>query len=176
MSRELLYAIWFIGVNYHQSESYQEQITLFWACVLAGAIPCILPKLAYDDEQRTAFLRHLCTILVSDTDPRILPLAIASEEVQAELDCCPNLERMSLGFLRRREKKGEERLIGSSIDQWNDVLCLHLTSGSTGFPKAVALTHGNILCASAGKSAIHKNTAETRFLNVGHHPFTSLHH
>ncbi|KAF8601618.1 acetyl-CoA synthetase-like protein [Ceratobasidium sp. AG-I] len=148
------------------SESYQEQITLFWACTLAGAIPCILPKLAYDTDQRTAFLRHLCTVLVSETDPRILPLAIASEEVQAELDCCPDLERTTIGvLLQGREKKDEDWLIENNVDQWDDVLCLHLTSGSTGFPKAVALTHGNVLSASAGKSAIHKNTPETRFLN-----------
>jgi len=58
-----------------------------------------------------------------------------------------------------------DRPFGSKGDQWDDVLCLHMTSGSTGFPKAVAITHGNALSASAGKSVIHQNTEDTKFLN-----------
>ncbi|KAG8738290.1 hypothetical protein FRC10_007066 [Ceratobasidium sp. 414] len=152
------------------SDSHQEQITLFWACIFVDAIPCILPKLAYDEEQRTAYLRHLSAVLVSNTDPSILPLAIASDRLETELECCPSLERTTIGALQRAsipaEQDGKvERPFGSRGDQWDEVLCLHLTSGSTGFPKAVAITHGNALSSSAGKSAIHGKGPETRFLN-----------
>ncbi|KAG8713782.1 hypothetical protein FRC08_012818 [Ceratobasidium sp. 394] len=152
------------------SGSHQEQITLFWACVFVDAIPCILPKLAYDDEQRTAYLRHLISVLVSDVDPSILPLAIASDILEAELECCTDLERTSIGALQRAiipvGLDGKEtRPFESRGDQWDDVLCLHLTSGTTGLPKAVAITHGNALSSCAGKSAIHGKVPETRFLN-----------
>ncbi|KAF8601621.1 acetyl-CoA synthetase-like protein [Ceratobasidium sp. AG-I] len=148
------------------ADSHQEQITLFWACVFVGTIPCILPKLAYDNEQRAAFLHHLCTVLVSDTDPHALPLAITSNALQTELDCCLGLEKISIeALLECRDEKSETTEFESNVDQWGEVLCLHLTSGSTGFPKAVAITHGNALSASAGKSTIHGNTSETRFLN-----------
>ncbi|KAG8709220.1 hypothetical protein FRC08_018481 [Ceratobasidium sp. 394] len=151
-------------------DSHQEQITLFWACVFVDAIPCILPKLTYDDEQRTAYLRHLSTVLVSDLNPSILPLAIASDALEDELECCPDLERTSIGALQHaitQELDGKEtRPFESREDQWDDVLCLRLASGSTGFTKAVAITHGNALSSSAGKSATHRKGPETRFLNV----------
>ncbi|KAG9080693.1 hypothetical protein FRC06_006254 [Ceratobasidium sp. 370] len=149
------------------SDSHQEQIKLFWACLFVDAIPCILPKLAYDDEQRTAYLRHLSAILVSDTDPSILPLAIASDGLETELECFPDLERTSIGALQHTSIPTErnEAPLARRGDQWDDVLCLHLTSGSTGFPKAVTITHGNALSASAGKSALHRTKPETRFLN-----------
>ncbi|KAG9097224.1 hypothetical protein FS749_006775 [Ceratobasidium sp. UAMH 11750] len=148
------------------SDSHREQVTLFWACIFADAIPCLLPTLPHDDEHRTAYLRHLSTVLVSETSPPVPPLAIASDRLESQLDCCPGLERTSIGaILGLTTTKPGSRPFESRGDQWNDVLCLHLTSGSTGFPKAVAITHGNALSASAGKSTIHGNTPDTRFLN-----------
>ncbi|KAG8696830.1 hypothetical protein FRC08_006911 [Ceratobasidium sp. 394] len=148
------------------SHSHREQITLFWACLFADAIPCLLPTLPHDDEHRTAYLRHLSTVLVSETAPPIPPLVITSDRLESQLDCCPELEKTSIGaLLGLTTTKPGSRPFESRGDQWNDVLCLHLTSGSTGFPKAVAITHGNALSASAGKSTIHGNTPDTRFLN-----------
>ncbi|KAG9080877.1 hypothetical protein FRC06_006037, partial [Ceratobasidium sp. 370] len=130
------------------SDSHLEQITLFWACVFADAIPCLLPKLAHDGEHRTAYLRHLSSVLVSETSPPIPPLAIASDRLESQLDCFPELEKTSIrALLRVTEAKPRQRPFASKGDQWDDVLCLHLTSGSTGFPKAVAITHGNALSA-----------------------------
>ncbi|KAG8738288.1 hypothetical protein FRC10_007064 [Ceratobasidium sp. 414] len=148
------------------SDSHLEQITLFWACLFAEAIPCLLPKLAHDDEHRTAYLRHLSSVLVSETSPPIPPLAIASDGLESQLDCCLELEKTTIGaLLQVTQARAGHRPFGSKGDRWDDVLCLHLTSGSTGFPKAVAITHGNALSASAGKSTIHGNGPETRFLN-----------
>ncbi|KAG9121031.1 hypothetical protein FRC07_003185 [Ceratobasidium sp. 392] len=151
--------------------SHQEQITIFWTCLLLEAIPCILPKLAHDEEQRTAYLQHLAAVLVSDTNSPVSPLAIVSDDLAHQLECFSALERTTVGSLQRASYVAQNGIqaqpfsIKSRDDQWDDVLCLHLTSGSTGFPKAVAITHGNALSSSAGKSAIFKTSTETRFLN-----------
>ena len=47
----------------------------------------------------------------------------------------------------------------------DDLAVLMLTSGSTGYAKAVCLTHGQILNAVEGKSKYHGTTSKTKFLN-----------
>src|SRR5438876_307829 len=48
---------------------------------------------------------------------------------------------------------------------WDDLAVLLLTSGSTGLPKAVTLTHGNILSRSAATAATNGLTAAARSFN-----------
>ncbi|QRV89339.1 AMP binding enzyme [Ceratobasidium sp. AG-Ba] len=151
------------------SESHVEQIKVFWACVFADAIPCILPKLAREEEQRAIYLRHLATMLSSETKPAIPPLLIASEKLKSEIECYPGLEVITTSDLERHsalvDQDRKVQLVQDQGERWNDVLSLHLTSGSTGFPKAVAITHGNALASSAGKSVMHSMRPDKRFLN-----------
>lgn len=45
------------------------------------------------------------------------------------------------------------------------IVCLMLTSGSTGNSKAVALRHSNLLSTIYGKIKHHETTSQSRFLN-----------
>ena len=47
----------------------------------------------------------------------------------------------------------------------DDIVCLMLTSGSTGNSKAVGLRHSNLLSSIEGKIKHHGTTSASRFLN-----------
>ncbi|MFC4908621.1 alpha/beta fold hydrolase [Actinomadura gamaensis] len=113
----------------------------FWGCVLGGFVPAPIVPPA-DASRWRAQLEHLAVLLGE-------PLVIAPKAALADLPDVPGLRAAAIEELAESDlgRRGEIHL-----PQPDDLALLMLTSGSTGLPKAVRLTHANLLAAQAGKA------------------------
>ncbi|THC92147.1 hypothetical protein EYZ11_008392 [Aspergillus tanneri] len=131
-------------------DSHAENIFWFWAVTVAGYLPCILPKLAVQTDQRVAQAQHILHLL---NGPVILTndrMACAFAGVDP-----PRLYRVdqhlhSCGPLSSSPSSSSPFIRNQRDD---DLGALMLTSGSTGFSKAVCLRQPQMLAAAAGKAA-----------------------
>lgn len=146
-------------------ENHHDTIPWFWAIVASGGIPCLLPALPEDLEQRNVQLHTLQTLLGN-------PWFITSFDLLNDLGGVHGL------LIRTTDDIDgiyvydfSDRTYPGISKQGEDLAVLMLTSGSTGSPKAVSLQHGQILAALAGKATIHNTTKNDVFLN-----FVDLHH
>lgn len=111
------------------SENRPEWVAAFWGCVLAGVI--IVP---IDYRTSARFLQHVRQIV----DARLI---LVGEEVQL-----PMWDRQPLVWrLSELEWTAENCGMLSVRAGRDDIVEIVFTSGATGEPKGVLLTHGNIL-------------------------------
>lgn len=127
-----------------QLPSSQGQIELFWACVLGGAIPVLLPQVVgwvRDSEHK----RKLLAIWEMLGKP-VIAIEDKQEEIYAGLDrdaVMPGVRVVDVGALRSTVDmpRCEQPMAAASLE---DLAFLQFSSGSTGMPKGVRLTHRNI--------------------------------
>src|ERR1700733_4363664 len=105
-------------------EQPQETIPLFWACILGGFVPCVLPPLGADEERTCAHLNHVRDLLNK-------PLLVTSERLRAGIPAVPDLEIAVIDAL-----KGRSPAVSVHRGAGGDLALLVLTSGSTGAAKA----------------------------------------
>jgi long-chain acyl-CoA synthetase len=111
------------------SENRPEWVVAFWGCVLAGVI--VVP---IDYRTSLRFLRHVHQIV----DARLI---LVGEEVRlTSWDGQPPTWRLA-----DVEWTGEKCEIRPVRAGRNDIVEIVFTSGATGEPKGVLITHGNIL-------------------------------
>lgn len=135
--------------------THRENITWFWAVILAGFIPAISPPFVHDEARRRKHLRHVKSLL---KDPLVLTSQhLVPEFLDVPLKIQP-VEQISL----RVENVINGSNATSHVNGTNDAeekrgkpAVLMLTSGSTGNAKAVSLTHHQILHSISGKIKHH---------------------
>lgn len=143
-------------------DSHEENIRWFWATTVAGYVPCIVPKLAVSNERRIAQAEHILRLL---DGPVILTndrMACAFKGVEAH-----RLYRVD-DLVQKPTFHAETATTLPSVihnQRDDDLGALMLTSGSTGFSKAVCLRQPQMLAAAAGKAAHCRATSEDVFLS-----------
>ncbi len=129
-----------------QLDRVDDFIAAFWGCTLAGAVPVpvtIVP--VYDGSNGgAAKLRHAWQLL---DDPLILTTASLAPAIRAFCDREQMNGARVAAIEDARLHAPDHRGHPAAAD---DVALIMLTSGSTGAPKCVLLTHGNLIGMSAG--------------------------
>ncbi|KAI6156976.1 atromentin synthetase [Pisolithus tinctorius] len=137
---------------------HEESMAALWACLLAGLVPCLQPVLSAQQSHMEGHIAHIKGLFGSAT-------WLTNETGAEKLLSIPDLDlhlfselKESASALGRSEFKPHEPKV-------DDEAILFLSSGSTGFSKAVVHTHRTILAACRAKGENYGLTSETKILN-----------
>lgn len=164
-SRGLLAALQAQGLSPGQTVLSQvgtgaRQLEVFWACVLGGLVPVLLPKVASwrRDSEASRRLRAVCSLfgpsatLLIDEDQRAdFAGGAAAPPGGMRWLCDPG----AADAARARVHPARP----------GDLAYLQLSSGSTGVPKGVRLTHANMLANLRDMAQAHRLLPAHGFLN-----------
>ncbi|MFF9870490.1 AMP-binding protein [Streptomyces sp. NPDC013953] len=134
-------------------ERSQDFLPAFWAAVLGGFLPCPMAAPAGDPVAFAERLRHVAALLGDPLTVTTTALADGPAHVQG-------LRVAALEELCDHPPAGEPHRALP-----DDTALLMLTSGSSGAPKAVMLSHAALLASMAAKNGHQRLTAADTTLN-----------
>ena len=164
-------------------DNHLDTIQWFWATVVAGFLPAISTPLVNDLGQRKKYLMHLSSTLsdpliltASNLKPQFLDMEQLRIHAIEDLQIEYNLRnRVYHPFDYSTSAAERENLFRGAYAEPGDLAVLMLTSGSTGYAKAVCLRHGQVIQAIRGKANYHGNSGKTVFFNwIGFHHVANL--
>ncbi|OJA14888.1 hypothetical protein AZE42_12071 [Rhizopogon vesiculosus] len=130
-----------------------------WACLLAGYVPCLQPALSAQQAHKEGHVAHIKSLFGSAT-------WLTSELGAEQISSISGLEVHLLSELRASAERFAVPVDWVAYEaKPDDEAILFLTSGSTGFSKAVVHTHRTILAACRAKGESYGLTSESQILN-----------
>ncbi|MCM1984908.1 SDR family NAD(P)-dependent oxidoreductase [Lyngbya confervoides] len=144
-----------------QLELTQDIIPAFWGCVLGGFIPVIM-SLPPNYHDANSGVEKLCNVWKLLDNPLILTGASNLAPAQQLSQWLPAdaLTIRGIDCLRAHEPNPEYHSC-----QPHDLAFFNLTSGSTGMPKCIGLTHWNLISRAIGTNVLCHHTADDVILN-----------
>lgn len=144
-----------------QLDCNDDILPAFWGCLLGGFEPVIVPMpLTYDGESRA--LDHLNHIWTLFDRPLLLTVRDRVEDIRKALPP-PLRAHARLAALEELRDNPPDMNIHSAVP--DDIAFYTLSSGSTGLPKAVMLTHRSILARARGTNLLCQQSAEAVIFN-----------
>ncbi|ASU84173.1 peptide synthetase [Nocardiopsis gilva YIM 90087] len=137
-------------------ERPDDYVPAFWACVLGGFVPCPLRPQGADTARWTEQLRHVDALLEQ-------PLWLTTKGLRDDLPQAPGVAELTVRCLEELSAATPESAYHRA--DRDDTALLMLTSGSTGHPKAVRLSHANLLAALPAKAERLGTTARDTPMN-----------
>ncbi|MFI1246459.1 AMP-binding protein [Streptomyces anulatus] len=135
-------------------------LAAFWACVLGGFVPMPVNAGATADQRATA-PELLQRVWQGYGKPKVV--IGPGQEIAAAVAADPRWARALLGDTDRLGSGEPESVWHRAAP--DDPAVLLLTSGSTGVPKAVTLTHRNVLSRTVATVRVNRLGAATRSFN-----------
>ncbi|KAG2032944.1 atromentin synthetase [Suillus americanus] len=138
---------------------HEDNMAAVWACLLAGYVPCLQPALSAQQAHKEGHVAHIKNLFSS-------AIWLTNESGADQVNSISGLEVYLLSQL-----KASASTYHVSADwvartaQPDDEAILFLTSGSTGFSKAVVHSHRTILAACSAKGEAYGLTPKTNVLN-----------
>jgi acyl-CoA synthetase (AMP-forming)/AMP-acid ligase II/thioesterase domain-containing protein len=136
---------------------HEDNMAAVWACLLAGYVPCLQPALSAQQAHKDGHVAHIKNLFSSAT---WLTNESGAEQVQS-------ISGLDIHLLS--ELKASATTLGAdfvaSQPKPDDEAILFLTSGSTGFSKAVVHTHRTILAACHAKGRSYGLTSQSKIMN-----------
>ena len=136
----------------------QDFLIAFWACILGGVVPAPLSPSRPGMSTTASKLGHAWKILdasmvlsTRELLPHIKELLGSLNLPEARVECVEDLSQSDAGQ--------------SHIGDAEDLALIMLTSGSTGVPKAVMLSHRNLIRRSAGSAQMNGFSSNAVTLN-----------
>ncbi|MGL5836343.1 MAG: amino acid adenylation domain-containing protein, partial [Waterburya sp.] len=144
-----------------QLEQNQDFIQAFWACILGGFIPVPLATAPIYEPGNSAAKKLHSAWQIFDQ-----PLVLTNEKLAApirNLAAQLNIENLKLATLEQLPSSTSKTDYHSAKP--DDIALMLLTSGSTGVPKTVKLSHQNIINSIAATSQMAGFTSQDISLN-----------
>lgn len=144
-----------------QCKRNSDLIPAFWGCLLGGFVPAIMEVPPTYTESSPA-LDKLCHIWTFLDAPLLLTDIELTRPMQALSDrlASQKLEIAAIESLRKHPRDTSYHDI-----QPSDPAFFNLTSGSTGMPKCIQLTHRSIIARARGTNALNQHQADEIVLN-----------
>ena len=141
-------------------EDNRASVVWYWATVIAGAIPALLPPMKGESITQTNFLAHVSGLLKR-------PPILTSKDFAATFES-PD-DNFKIVFVEDTSPDSEHKLgteLGDpGVGYENDVATLLFTSGSTGPSKAVEFTHAQLVASSQTKAQANNMDSSKVFLS-----------
>ncbi|KAG2124036.1 atromentin synthetase [Suillus clintonianus] len=138
---------------------HEDNMAAVWACLLAGYLPCLQPALSAQQAHKEAHVAHLKELFGSAT---WLTSELGAEQITSILG-------LEVHLFSRLKSSGEKFTVAADWVAYeakpDDDAMLFLTSGSTGFSKAVVHTHRTILAACRAQGQNYGLSSESQVLN-----------
>ncbi|KAG2346155.1 atromentin synthetase [Suillus weaverae] len=138
---------------------HEDNMAAVWACLLAGYVPCLQPALSAQQTHKEGHVVHIKNLFGSAT---WLTNEVGTEQIRT-------ISGLDVHLLSELKASAEKFTVTADWVSYeakpDDEAVLFLTSGSTGFSKAVVHTHRTILAACRAKGQSYGLTCESRVLN-----------
>jgi hypothetical protein len=139
----------------------QDILLTFWACLLGGIVPLIMtPPPSYTESSND--LDKLVYVYGHLQSPFIILRGTSAAAIRGLQDRCEDLlsHLLSLDSLQQHEPDTAHHRAKA-----DDLALFNLTSGSTGIPKCIGLTHKNLIMRALGANQANDHRAEDVILN-----------
>ncbi|KAI6131781.1 atromentin synthetase [Pisolithus thermaeus] len=137
---------------------HEENMAAVWACLLAGLVPCLQPALSAQQSHKEGHVGHIKGLFGS-------AIWLTNETGAEQLLSIPDLDIHLFSELKESASTQDASEFKAHEAKADDEAILFLTSGSTGFSKAVVHTHRTILAACYAKGENYQLTSDTKILN-----------
>ncbi|OJA10654.1 hypothetical protein AZE42_07277 [Rhizopogon vesiculosus] len=138
---------------------HEDNMAAVWACLLAGYVPCLQPALSAQQAHKEGHVAHIKNLFSS-------AIWLTTEAGAEQVNSISGLEIHLLSALKMSASSHDVPADWvAHTAQPDDDAILFLTSGSTGFSKAVVHTHRTILAACYAKGEAYGLTPNTNVLN-----------
>lgn len=144
-----------------QIELSCDIIPAFWGCLLGGFVPVIM-EVPPTYRESNKVVDKLCYIWQFLDSPVILTTEALKQEVELLSQWLPT-ERLNIGTIEVLKCNPVSKQYHHS--QPDEVALFNLTSGSTGIPKCVQLTHKNLIARARGANQLNQHEREDVILN-----------
>ncbi|MBC1223947.1 SDR family NAD(P)-dependent oxidoreductase [Nostoc sp. UCD121] len=144
-----------------QMELSCDIIPTFWGCILGGFVPVIM-EVPPTYRESNKVVDKLCHIWQFLDSPVILTTEALKPEIEFLSQWLPG-ERIKIGTIEVLKNNTASKQYHHS--QPDEVALFNLTSGSTGIPKCVQLTHKNLISRARGANQLNQHEREDVILN-----------
>ena len=136
---------------------HEDNMAAVWACLLAGYVPCLQPALSAQQAHKEGHVTHVKNLFSSAT-------WLTNESGVEQLESISGLDIHLLSELKASAENLDTDFVVHQPKP-DDEAILFLTSGSTGFSKAVVHTHRTIIAACLAKGQSYGLTSQSKIMN-----------